>query len=271
MYVSLFSEIGPTTNLYSGQNGSWHLYQLESIDGKTMELNAVADPLHLVALSFIEASSPPLEEVSILSCGSSLVLLAGIIKSPTREIVLLLWDLQYSVLLASQTFSLPSQSSNDKTPIVLELVEGSASQILLLVSPSRKSLEIANALRSSILVVPVTAPPTSTIANAMGRASAGAQWLASESGTSTSVADAKPDSSSFDTAQKKLLVEMQSAVEQNRPQAANATFFEWRKRQGDAEGSNESGKVPALEQKVPLEFSMLALFLIGLRTPETLF
>jgi hypothetical protein len=228
-------------------DGSWHFFKLESFDDTSLELNQVVEPLSLASLSFLTASA--VEEVSLLARGSSLVLLASVSKTPTREIVLLLWDLQYSVLLSSQSLPIPPQTSKENEHISLKLVSASsASQTVLIVSPSsKKPLSKGSNLKSSVIAVPLTVPAHSTIANAMGRATAGAPWLASSgaSGQIESNNAGVPESSSFSTRQKKLLIEMRKAMEQNRPQAANTAFFDWEKKEGNAKGSSseKSGEV----------------------------
>ncbi|KAJ7601002.1 hypothetical protein C8J56DRAFT_911837 [Mycena floridula] len=219
-------------------DASWHCYQLECRDTFAIEVNAVADPMRLGALSFVTLPSQRGGEVSLLSCGSSIVLLAAVTATPTRDIVLLLWDMQYSVLLASQVFALPSRSSDEKTGVSLELIPATQSHVLLIITPaSGKRQTTASSLRSSILVIPIKSPSKSTIANAMGRASAGAPWLASELEVSGS------RSTPYDAGQIKLLADMRSAVQQNRPQAANESFFEWQKREiVDGEKSLEGQK-----------------------------
>jgi hypothetical protein len=180
----------------------------------------------------------------LLSLGSSHVLLAGITQNPTREITLLLWDLQYSVLLASQTLPIPSAlSQSNENTIKFNLVVANASQALLVLTPNvpsshRKSqASTSSPSRSSVLVVPFTAPATSTIANAMGRASSGAKWFA-QPNTSASPA---PNQAKYDPARMKLLDTMRSAMGQNRPQAASVAFFEWEKREKAANEKVEIG------------------------------
>jgi hypothetical protein len=76
---------------------------------------------------------------------------------------------------------------------------------------------------SVVLVVPVTAPETSTIANAMGRASSSAKWLAKP--------NALPDGHSpivpFDPDRCKLLDKLKATIQQNDSGAADSTFFDW--------------------------------------------
>ncbi|KAG7447648.1 uncharacterized protein BT62DRAFT_1075023 [Guyanagaster necrorhizus] len=181
------------------RHGSWHSFQIEV--SSTLEVSPTSETINLTSLD-----SP-----SILALNSSHVLLAGITPNPDRKIALLLWDLKFSVLLASHSLAIPS-GSEDKT--TLSLISTS-SEALLIVSPG-PSEKAKSTSRSSVLVVPYAVPASSTIANAMGRASAAAPWLAH-----------RPSTSQFDTSQETLLTEMRSAMEQGRPQNASMSFSKW--------------------------------------------
>ncbi|KAF5355214.1 hypothetical protein D9757_014767 [Collybiopsis confluens] len=103
----------------------------------------------------------------------------------SREIVLLLWDLPFSVLLYSRTRPLSSNLSDSKD-ISRTLVNApSSSNALLLLSPSPFTIsdrqnhkQNQSGGSSAIWVVLRSVPPTSSIANALGRASAAIPWLA---------------------------------------------------------------------------------------------
>lgn len=199
------SDISCSTSGYLtilSRNGSWHSFQIEV--SSTVEVSPTSETVNLTHLV-----SP-----SILALNSSHILLAGITPNPDRKIVLLLWDLRFSVLLASHNHSIPS-GSEDKT--TLSLVSA-FSEALLIVSPG-PSEKAKSTSRSSVLVVPYTVPASSTIANAMGRASLAAPWLAK-----------RPSPSQLDRLQEALLAEMRSAMEQGRPQSASMAFSKWEKK-----------------------------------------
>jgi hypothetical protein len=167
-------------------------------------------------------------EISLLSLGSTFILLAGLTRSPTREIVFLIWDLKYSVLLASQTMPIPSTLSQaDKEGLTLELVAAGSGQAMLVITPNTHPIksppEVSSSLRSTALVVPFTVPAASTIANAMGLASRGAKWLVQDESSPSM-------SSELDAIQVTLLQSMRKMVEQNRPDGASTAFFEWGKK-----------------------------------------
>ena len=162
--------------------------------------------------------------MSLLALTSSHVLLAAI---ASQEITLLLWDLQFSVLLASHTFSIPSALSSSSLHI--RLVPGvdnatkSGSQvvgqaILVLSSVPSKEKSDGGKTVSILVVVPYTVAAMSTIAAAMGRGDAGKKWLHAREEKKLS-ADEKT--------RQKLLDTMQSAMQSGRPQTASAAFLKW--------------------------------------------
>lgn len=225
------------------RDGTWHSLQLASPDGDAVILSPTSEIFRLANLAFISHSRTSTSaEVSLLSLGSSHVLLAATSKPPTQEIILLLWDLQYSVLLASHTMPTPSSLSDSKeVSIRLTLVPTSTSQAFLLLSPSpsptsdRKS-QMTSTPRSTVLVLPFAVPQTSSIANAMGKGATGTKWIITDVADSPSGSAPAP----YDAARTKVLTTMRAAMEKNLPQAANVAFFEWEKREraaGDTTGT----------------------------------
>lgn len=102
----------------------------------------------------------------------------------------------------------------------------------LVVSQSASEADGKTPVKSSIYVVPYSVPARSTLANAIGCASAGVRWLAS-SGSGEKSQNVSP--------QTKLVANMRTAVEQNRLQAAIALFTEWEKKEQEKmkDGSTE--------------------------------
>ena len=165
-------------------------------------------------------------EPSIVSVGSSFVLLAGISGDDPPEVVLLLWDIQYSVVLATQKFAVPSTVTySPKSPLTLELTHASKSHALLVLSPgsvtTSKRATGAVTSRSTVLVVPLGIPQTSTIALAMGRSRDTQKWLRNTHNAG----------SAEDEARRQVVESVQQALEQGRPQAAEAAFFAWVKQE----------------------------------------
>ncbi|KAJ3936063.1 MAG: hypothetical protein NXY57DRAFT_306926 [Lentinula lateritia] len=215
-------------------DGTWSSFELKRSDD-TLYLNSIEN-IQLTSLSFILSSNGA--EASILALGSSYVLLAGSTgSSSNREVVLLFWDLSFSVLLASHTLPLPPYLTNEKVSITL-VGALSSSNVLLLISPisiipGRRQSQGQSSSSSSVWVVPVTVPPSSSIANAIGRAAAATPWLA--------VSDAQGDS--HDAGRTKLVNEMRSAMDRNQPENANNAFFEWEKQ---AVLENSQHKLPEM-------------------------
>lgn len=207
-------------------DGRWRSFELALSSPGALSLRPTSPPLRLAGLSFIEStfeaaalhrSSRP---VSILSLGSSLVVLCSGI-SQSQDLVLLLWDLRYSVVLASHRFSIPAKLSTSKGNVSLGLIP--ASNTLALLSVSSGLVNKSPKTSSAVLAVPVTAPAASTIANAMGRASSSAQWLAKSEALSNGNVPYAP----FDSDRRELLDKLRTALRQNHPEAADSAFFEW--------------------------------------------
>ncbi|KAF8883188.1 hypothetical protein CPB84DRAFT_193080 [Gymnopilus junonius] len=199
-------------------DGLWNSYQLNS--KLTTPPEQLSPPLHLSGFSFL--SEPSTLPVSLLALSSSHVLLAAV---ASQEITLLLWDLQFSVLLSSHTFAIPSALSS--SPLHIRLVSGvdsptkTAAQIdgqaILILSsiPAKDS----NKTVSVLVAVPYTVPVVSTIAAAMGRGDAGKKWLQAP--------EEKKEMSADEKARLKLVTTMRSAMQSGRPQGASAAFTKW--------------------------------------------
>ena len=201
-------------------DGVWNSYRLSS-ESPTY----LTSPIYLSGLSFISASSK--YPISLLALTSSHVLLAAV---ASQEINLLLWDLQFSVLLSSHTLSIPSALSSSQLHI--RLLPGSqtptknqtyvAGQAILILSSIPQDSSTKST--SVILVVPYSVPTTSTIAAAIGRGGAGKKWLR-DSEEQTSSESVKR--SAEETARINLLATMRTAMQGGRPQAAVAAFMRW--------------------------------------------
>jgi len=118
-------------------------------------------------------------------------------------------------------FSIPAKLSTSKGNVSLRFIP--ASNTLALLSVSSGLVNKSPKTSSAVLAVPVTAPPTSTIANAMGRASSSAQWLAK----SEALSNGRVPHAPFDSDRHDLLDKLKAALRQNHPKAADSAFFEW--------------------------------------------
>ena len=130
--------------------------------------------------------------------------------------------------------------------IKIELVKCTDGQVMLTLSPRMPLVEVKSNYRSSVLVVPINVPSTSTISNAMGRAVAGEKWIAKTPVSSANgVANGTVTTGSttrLEASQDSLLRKLHTLILQKRPQAADEAFFAWvgqeGKRKLDSEGSH---------------------------------
>ena len=130
--------------------------------------------------------------------------------------------------------------------IGIKLVKCTDGQIVLTLSPRMPLVEIKPTYRSSVLVVPINVPSTSTIANAMGRAAAGEKWISktippSANGIANGAVSAGT-TTRLEASQDSLLRKLHTSISQKRPQAADEAFSVWvgqeEKRRLDSEGSH---------------------------------
>ncbi|KAJ7771604.1 hypothetical protein B0H16DRAFT_1364249 [Mycena metata] len=242
------------------RDGIWNSFQIESkSDG--ISVYSAAQPLQLAPKSFTFLGKPTDasldEEISILALNTSLVLLAGMTSSPSRNIVLLIWDLQFSVLLASHVLAIPSTHSQlPKLSITLRFITATSPQALLILSSpaSHAQAKSTTPTRSNVLVVPLTVPLMSTIGNAMGRAAAGAQWLVQPNATDT-----------LGPSRAEVLAAVQKSMADNQPQAAEKAFFDWEKSE-QGPGGEDAGSAEA-PQPVTLGHSFVRDLLTALLQP----
>ncbi|KAH8988476.1 hypothetical protein EDB92DRAFT_1800580 [Lactarius akahatsu] len=199
-------------------DGQWRSFELHSTSPESLQLLPIPSPMRLSGLSFIEKSAGATTSttVSTLSLGSSFALICGCLVQ-SQDLVVLLWDLRYSVVLASHRFPIPTDLTASKAGVSLKLIPASTTQVLLSLSsrPQGKSSKS----RSAVFVIPTTVPPTSTIATAMGRASSSAKWLVAPNGGPLGV--------SFSPERHDFLNKLRSTIRQNDPEAADSAFFEW--------------------------------------------
>ena len=107
-------------------------------------------------------------------------------------------------------------------------------------------MDVKPTYRSTVLVVPINVPSTSTIANAMGRATAGEKWIAKTPVSPPNGVTNGPTSAGgttrLEASQESLLRKLHTSISQKRPQAADEAFFAWigpeEKRKLDSEGSH---------------------------------
>lgn len=159
--------------------------------------------------------------IYLLSLGSSLVLLAAMSGTPSSEISVLLWDMRYGVVLASQTIPIPSSlATSIKSGIAISLLSADAGQVLMTLCPANVPTTApltSQSCRSTVYIIPVEPNLKSTIASAIGKASATSAWLAPNPKAET------PD----DDPRSNLLIEMANYLRRNEPHKADEAFFTW--------------------------------------------
>jgi hypothetical protein len=160
-----------------------------------------------------------------------------------------IWDLQFGILLTSYNLLIPAsldftsalhlslvadQENLSKPPPKTEIFPNSqvSNQAYLLVSsmlPSRKETSGAkkeSKITSVVFVIPYTVPRFSTIAAAMGRGAMSQRWLQDDhSADKTTLKNAKKFSE--DLPNGTLLLDLQTALQEGRTQAAEAMFLKW--------------------------------------------
>ncbi|KAI0722363.1 hypothetical protein C8T65DRAFT_704869 [Cerioporus squamosus] len=240
-------------------SGSWTALTLTTSPSSSLTASQAAEPLRLQGLTFI--NTPRTSEVSLAALTSSHVLLSAITTGAVSEIALLLWDLRYGVLLAQQTISVPSTLPRPKKQgAVLRLVAPSTARsaskassvnlnalLVLLPSPDRDQQQAEGPARSTVLVVPLTVPATSTIAAVMGKANAGARWVFTKSAQSGR-GQAPRGAPEMSAAARKALGEMKTAIDGNakgNTAGAETVFFEYVKQLNKGKG--------AAQEDTPLE------------------
>jgi hypothetical protein len=163
-------------------------------------------------------------EVSILGASASFVLLAGITSD--AKVTVHIWDMQYSVLLASHSVPLPGSLSHTKKTVGVhvELAGVTPSQAVLILSPAlsgKAKPSTAADSRSSVLMVPLTLPTSSTIAGALGKATASAKWIRSEAKLPS-----LPKGQDVD-GKEVLLNTLRNAMDRGDADAAASIFSKW--------------------------------------------
>ncbi|TFK94274.1 hypothetical protein K466DRAFT_476809 [Polyporus arcularius HHB13444] len=244
-------------------SGCWTSLTLTTSPSSSLTVSQAAEPLRLQGLIFI--NTPRTSEVSLAALTSSHVLLSAITTGAESEIVLLLWDLRYGVLLAQQAISVPSTLPRPKKQgAVLQLVASSTvgstsgaskassvnlnALLVLLPSPERDQQQAEAPARSTILVVPLTVPATSTIAAVMGKANAGARWLSTKSAQGGR-GQAPRGAPEMSAAARKALGEMKTAVDGSANAStagAETVFFEFVKQLDKGKG--------AAQEDTPVEY-----------------
>ena len=263
-------------------SGTWLALSLSTSPSGSLSITQAAEPLRLHGLTFI--GSTRTSEVTLAALTSSHVLLSAVTSGSPMEIVTLLWDLRYGVLLAQQAIPVPSTLPRPKkhgAVLRLQVSPPSASgsestkastvsmNAILVLHPSPEREHQAEsgspAARSTVLVVPVTVPLRSTIAAAMGKANAGARWVSTKPGGPISQGQGQMTRGGPELSAnaRKALREIKTAIDgsaNGSTVAAETVFFEYVKQQGKGKDTTQ-GSQPNTSLEYPFVQGVLEFVL----------
>ncbi|KAI0331319.1 hypothetical protein GY45DRAFT_1336311 [Cubamyces sp. BRFM 1775] len=266
--TGFISILSPTKLANTVRSGTWHALSLSTSPSSSLSIVPAAESLRLQALTF--TSPARIGEASLSAITSSHVLLAAIATGSQTELVLLLWDLRYGVLLAQQAIPVPSTLPRPKkTGAFVRLTASPApaqdskagkvatvqmNGLLVLAPAPDRDVEADNTpARSTILVVPLSVPATSTIAAAIGRANAGARWLLNKPAPAPQ-GQGRTGAPEISLNARKALNEMKASINGSAGGSvagAETAFFEYvqqqKKGKGKSAAAQEEGRVAPLE------------------------
>ncbi|ELU39688.1 hypothetical protein AG1IA_06280 [Rhizoctonia solani AG-1 IA] len=192
------------------------------------------------------SSSLPSAPLSIHSLKDSTVIVAGISVSSPAKLVLLMWEAQYSILLAERVIALPSPLPPSQN-VTISTQGSSQTQLVLAIS-------------SHVLSASVTLPRTSNIANALGAARSSSEWVI-------------PSTMLQDDTRTALVNRIKQEVQAGRTAQADAAFFRWV--ENEAELSTEGDRAGTLASatkaaaKIPFPSTFATALIDAAFPPET--
>jgi hypothetical protein len=197
--------------------GKWHAWRITT----TSTTVTFAEATPSVNLKGVSVST---NELSLYGVTSSFVILASISTSVGSELVLQIWDAQYSVILAHHAMALPASLSHVQNSGALDitLADATSSQAILVLAPRTSGKVKASSsedIRSTILVVPITLPEASSVAGALGKAALTSKWIKIDTPSASIVPDT--------TGKEGLIATMRKAMDVNDAQAAAHSFSKW--------------------------------------------
>ncbi|KAG6373762.1 hypothetical protein JVT61DRAFT_5904 [Boletus reticuloceps] len=189
--------------------GIWTTHQLVFLNSSLVP-TPMSENLHLHRFTMLKSKKPK-ESFSVVSLGTSFVLLAALVEG-TQDLSLQMWDLSYGILVASQSMPVPSG-----IPFAhLSLAVADEGQVLLSASPS--SIHEKSS-RSSIHIVPIDARLKSTIAAALGKMAQTTEWLRPKA--------SKDQGSQEDDASAKIISDIRASLKKKNAQKAEQAFLGW--------------------------------------------
>ncbi|CAE6365977.1 unnamed protein product [Rhizoctonia solani] len=220
-----------------------------SNSNRTLLATLLPNPLKLQGLITTTnnaSSGLPLSPLSIHSLKASTVAITGISMSSPAKLVLLIWDAQYSILLAERAVALPSPLPPSQNVTIS--TQGSSQTHLVI------------AISSHILGTSITLPRTSSIASALGAARFLSEWII-------------PSTTLQDDNRTELVNCIRQEVHTGRTAQADAAFFRWV--ENEAEWSVEGDKAGTLASatkaaaKIPFPSAFATALIDAAFPPET--
>ncbi|KIM29641.1 hypothetical protein M408DRAFT_22959 [Serendipita vermifera MAFF 305830] len=195
-------------------NGSIFSFMIEP------QNNGIAlSSLETLALRGITTSS-----MSLCCLESTHVLVTGV-EVVNSDIVVLLWDVQFGVLLAEKKIVRPPLlSAIPANRLQLSMTFCDGNQTLLNVSsakPSNKKEASTSGPKAITMIIPHSIQVGSSLASAIGRAKASENWLRPVNIHSTSGSTPHKDG------REVMLESVTNAIESGQPEVADKLFFEW--------------------------------------------
>ena len=224
--------------------GSWSLHTLTH-DTNPLTVSPASRTISLSPSTLLVSQS------AVLSLGSSHVLLAAPSGS---TIALLLWDLQFGVVLSHTTRPMPASLTSiagEPGSVDLDLVRCGSERVALVAGPrssegpkpGARTKTPSNA-RVTVFVVPCTVPVRSSIGAALGRATASAKWLvestsadaslpvpmpAPASDTPLAIAPGATFRAALEAGQQQMLSALEVAMQQSNAAGVQKVFDDWLK------------------------------------------
>ncbi|CUA77897.1 hypothetical protein RSOLAG22IIIB_06849 [Rhizoctonia solani] len=214
-----------------------------SASTRTLLASPLPNPLKLQGLVTTANGLP--SPLSIHALKGSIVIITGISASSPSKLVLLIWDAQYSVLLAERTSILPSPLPPSSTNITISTRGSSKTQLIITIS-------------THILSASITLPQTSSIASVLGAADSSSEWLV-------------PSTTLQDDTRTALVNRIRQEVQAGRAAQADAAFFRWVENQAESSIGDKAGTLASATKaaaKIPFPSAFAAALIDAAFPPE---
>ncbi|KAJ1308334.1 hypothetical protein OPQ81_004044 [Rhizoctonia solani] len=231
--------------------GVCQTFELSTSESNTvyiLHVTPLPNPLKLqglVTTANSVSSGLPSSPLCIHALSDSSIIVVGVSSSSPNKLVLLMWDAQYSILLAERVCALPSPLPPTHN-ISISTQGSSQTQLITTISPH-------------ILSASITLPRASSIAAVLGAASSSSEWLV-------------PPTTLQDHTRTALVNRIRQEVKAGRAAQADAAFFRWV--ENEAESSTEGEKPGTLASatkaaaKIPFPSAFATALIDAAFSPE---